>query len=66
MLDENDHDNKLSNMNIAWEQCTYGVILASPVGQRTPGQTSGTLAQASFSSGPAALWMAEERRCMDW
>lgn len=22
---------------------TYGVILASPVGQRTPGRTSGTL-----------------------
>lgn len=55
MLDENDHNNMPCNMNIAWEQCTYGVILASPVGQRTPGRTSGTLAQASFSSGPAAL-----------
>lgn len=47
------------------EQChqnlqeTYGVILASPVGQRTPGWTSGISKHAAWSPGPAALCIAE-------
>lgn len=40
-------------------QKTYGVILASPVGQRTLGRTSGTSQHAARSSGPAALCIAE-------
>lgn len=42
---------------------TYGVILASPVGQRTPGRTSGTFLQAAKSSGPADPWIAEIYAC---
>src|SRR5258705_12286903 len=34
------------------------VILASPVGQRTPGRTCAIRRHASTSSGPAARWMA--------
>lgn len=40
---------------------TYGVILASPVGQRTPLRTSGILRHASRSSGPAALCIADRK-----
>lgn len=38
------------------------VMRASPVGQRTSGATSGTCWQAASSLGPAALWMAAQRR----
>eukprot|EP00983_Pelagomonas_calceolata_P067357 1149447-Pelagomonas_calceolata.AAC.1 len=38
---------------------THGVMRASPVGHRTPGRICFTSLQASRSSGPAALWMAE-------
>lgn len=37
---------------------THVVMRASPVGQRTPGATSGTCWQAAISLGPAARWMA--------
>lgn len=48
-----------SNTIVSKGKKTYGVILASPVGQRTPGWTSGTFRHASKSSGPAALCMAD-------
>lgn len=51
------HINKILNAKIQIKK-SYGVILASPVGQRTPGLTSGTFRHASRRSGPAALCMA--------
>lgn len=54
------------NMLIYWicvyikleRRITYEVILASPVGQRASGSTSGISKHASTSSGPAALCIA--------